>query len=98
MSPELYEELQGWPFNERVEVLKRLSKKQLKDLFDRFTANFTYESNAIEGNSLTLNDVAIVAYEPTFAIGTGNPDTLTNIKNVIQKISGNNYICKQSGI
>ena len=27
MSPELYEELQGWPFNERVEVLKRLSKK-----------------------------------------------------------------------
>ena len=27
MSHELYEELQGWPFQERVEVLKRLSKK-----------------------------------------------------------------------
>lgn len=33
-----------------------------------------------------LNDVAIVAYEPTFAIGSGNPDTLTNIENVAKKI------------
>jgi len=33
-----------------------------------------------------LNDVSIVAYEPTFAIGTGNPDTLVNIQNVAQKI------------
>ncbi len=34
-----------------------------KDLLDRFTVNFTYESNAIEGNSLTLKDVAIVLFE-----------------------------------
>lgn len=33
-----------------------------------------------------LNDVAIIAYEPTFAIGTGNPDTLVNIKNVVSQI------------
>lgn len=44
-------------------ILAKLSKKQLKDLFDRFTINFTYESNAIEGNSLTLKDVAIVLFE-----------------------------------
>ena len=44
-------------------ILARLSKPQLKDLFDRFTVNFTYESNAIEGNSLTLKDVAIVLFE-----------------------------------
>ncbi len=44
-------------------ILRRLSKVSLKDLFDRFTANFTYESNALEGNSLTLKDVAIVMFE-----------------------------------
>ncbi len=44
-------------------ALKGFSKPQLKDVFDRFIANFTYESNAIEGNSLTLKDVAIVMFE-----------------------------------
>ena len=46
-------------------ILKRLSKASFKDLLDRFTANFTYESNALEGNSLTLKDVAIVMFEKT---------------------------------
>ncbi|PIU20927.1 MAG: hypothetical protein COT15_05015 [Candidatus Diapherotrites archaeon CG08_land_8_20_14_0_20_34_12] len=46
-------------------ILNKLSKKQLQDLFDRFTINFTYESNAIEGNSLTLKDVQIVIFENT---------------------------------
>lgn len=44
-------------------IIKRLSKTSIKDLLDRFTANFTYESNALEGNSLTLKDVAIVMFE-----------------------------------
>ncbi len=44
-------------------TVKKFNKNQLKDAFDRFTANFTYESNAIEGNSLTLKDVAIVMFE-----------------------------------
>ncbi len=44
-------------------IIKNLSKISLKDLFDRFTANFTYESNALEGNSLTLKDVVIVMFE-----------------------------------
>ena len=44
-------------------LLKKLNKEQIKDILDRFTANFTYENNAIEGNSLTLKDVAIVMFE-----------------------------------
>ncbi len=45
------------------EIVKKISKKQLQDVIDRFAVNFTYESNAIEGNSLTLKDVAIVLQE-----------------------------------
>lgn len=48
---------------EYKKILARLSENQLRDLFDRFTVNFTYESNALEGNSLTLKDVAIVIHE-----------------------------------
>ncbi len=44
-------------------ILKKLSKEQKKDIFDRFIVNFTYESNALEGNSLTLKDVAIVIFD-----------------------------------
>ena len=44
-------------------LIRRLSKEQVKDIFDRFTVNFTYNSNAIEGNSLTLKDVRIVINE-----------------------------------
>lgn len=48
---------------EYKKILRKLSKVNIKDLFDRFTANFTYESNALEGNSLTLKDVRIVMFE-----------------------------------
>jgi Fic family protein len=44
-------------------IVKSLTKNQIRDLIDRFTVNFTYESNAIEGSSLTLKDVAIVIQE-----------------------------------
>jgi Fic family protein len=44
-------------------ILRKLTKAQKKDLFDRFTANFTYESNALEGNSLTLKDVMMILFE-----------------------------------
>ncbi len=44
-------------------LLKKLTKKQIDDILDRFTINFTYESNAIEGNSLTLKDVALILTE-----------------------------------
>lgn len=45
------------------QIIKNLSKNQFKDILDRFTVNFTYESNAIEGNSLTLKDVTMVLHE-----------------------------------
>lgn len=45
------------------EIIKKVSEKQFEDILDRFTINFTYESNAIEGNSLTLKDVAFIIQE-----------------------------------
>ena len=50
-------------------ILSKLTKSQLKDVFDRFTVNFTYESNALEGNSLTLKDVSIIIFENTVSEG-----------------------------
>jgi Fic family protein len=48
---------------EYKEIKNRFTKKQIKDILDRFTVNFTYESNAIEGNSLTLKDVTLILGE-----------------------------------
>lgn len=44
-------------------ILKKITKTQLSDILDRFTINFTYESNAIEGNSLTLKEVTFIIQE-----------------------------------
>lgn len=44
-------------------LLNKLTKEQIKGIIDRFTINSTYESNAIEGNSLTLKDVTMVLLE-----------------------------------
>ena len=50
-------------------LLRKLDKTRIKDLYDRFTVNFTYDSNAIEGNSLTLKDVAIVLLDKESVTG-----------------------------
>jgi Fic family protein len=50
-------------------LIKNLLKEQKKDIFDRFVVNFTYNSNAIEGNSLTLKDVRIIIFENDVARG-----------------------------
>src|SRR3989344_3552341 len=55
ITKEIIKELEKIKINYK-EIIKKLSKTSLKDLLDRFTANFTYESNALEGNSLTLKD------------------------------------------
>ncbi len=44
-------------------LMHEIPERNKKDILDRLTVNFTYESNAIEGNSLTLKDVAIVIFE-----------------------------------
>lgn len=61
-TEEVFEKIEYIRVNYR-HVIKRLSKVSMKDVWDRFTANFTYESNALEGNSLTLKDVVIVMFE-----------------------------------
>ncbi|MCK4327883.1 MAG: Fic family protein [Candidatus Diapherotrites archaeon] len=48
---------------EYARLLREMAKEDRKQLFDRFTANFTYESDAIEGSTLTLKDVEIVMFE-----------------------------------
>ena len=55
---------------EYKQLLNKLTKNQRKDILDRFTVNFTYESNAIEGNSLTLKDVTLILNENIVPKGT----------------------------
>ncbi len=50
-------------------IVEQLTEKQFQDLLDRFTINFTYESNAIEGNSLTLKDVTFILIEEKIGRG-----------------------------
>lgn len=56
------------------ELLKKLTTKQYQDIIDRFVVNFTYESNAIEGNSLTLKDVTMLFHEKHLPGGTNLRD------------------------
>jgi len=37
-------------------------------------------------NTFVPKSVSIVAHEPPFAIGTGNPDTVENVQNIAQKL------------
>ncbi len=81
-------------------ILKKLSKNQLKDLFDRFTANFTYESNAIEGNSLTLKDVAIVLFEKNVIKGKELREIYetVNSRKVVDKILQKKFRVTEAGM
>ena len=74
-------------------ILKNFSKEQHKDVFDRFTANFTYESNAIEGSSLTLKDVAIVMFENRSIEGKDLREIYEtkNSREVMEKILGKKF-------
>lgn len=67
-STEEFEKIEGMRIDYR-HLIGKLAKSQLKDVFDGFTANFTYESNAIEGNSLTLKDVAMVMFDNVMPSG-----------------------------
>ncbi len=74
-------------------VIRKISKVALRDLFDRFTANFTYESNALEGNSLTLKDVLMVMYENTSIKGKDLRETYDtrNSREVVELIVHNKF-------
>ncbi len=48
---------------EKIDALKPLNKIQLHKLNDYFFTDYTYESNKIEGNTLTLQETAMVIKE-----------------------------------
>lgn len=65
-----YEEIREKNMFERVDKLKLnlnnyrpLTKDDLRRLRDEFLIEFTYNSNAIEGNALTLQETALVLNE-----------------------------------
>jgi len=45
------------------EIKKSLDKKDWTDIKKRFVANFVFESNALEGNSLTLKNFSDIVFE-----------------------------------
>ena len=81
-------------------IIKKLSAAQLKDLFDRFTVNFTYESNALEGNSLTLKEVAIVLYENATVKGKDLREVYEtrNSRNVVDRILRKKFRLKETEV
>ena len=51
------------------EIIRTLHSKNLEDLNKRFVANYVFESNALEGNSLTLKNVAEIVFENRISRG-----------------------------
>lgn len=51
------------------EIINNLHEKDIEDLNKRFIANYVFESNAIEGSSLTLKNVAEVVFENRISQG-----------------------------
>jgi len=74
-------------------ILLKLTGASYRDFLDRFTANFTYESNALEGNSLTLKDVAMVMFEN---VSVGGKDLrevyeTRNSREIVEMIIANKF-------
>lgn len=74
-------------------IMRELSVNQLKDAFDRFSVNFTYESNALEGNSLTLKDVAIVIFENATIEGKNLREIYEtrNLRNIMEMLKKDRF-------
>jgi Fic family protein len=51
------------------EIIKNLHPKNSEDINKRFIANYVFESNALEGNSLTLKNVAEIVFENRISKG-----------------------------
>jgi len=50
-------------------IIKNLHPKNITDLNRRFIANYVFESNALEGNSLTLKNVAEIIFKKRVSSG-----------------------------
>ena len=81
-------------------LLNEFSPEDRKDLWDRFIANFTYESNAIEGNSLTLKDVAIVIFQNQSIEGKELREIweTKNSRDVMNRLLNGKYRFNEKGI
>ena len=62
------------------EIKNSLSKKDWTDIKKRFIANFVFESNALEGNSLTLKNFSEIIFENKI-IGTADLREVYDAKN-----------------
>jgi Fic family protein len=62
------------------EIRKSLNKKDWTDIKKRFIANFVFESNALEGNSLTLKNFSEIVFENKI-IGTADLREVYDAKN-----------------
>src|SRR3989344_1201414 len=56
------EKIEGMNFRYH-EIKKSLNRKDWEDVKKRFVANFVFESNALEGNSLTLKNFSEIIFE-----------------------------------
>lgn len=74
-------------------IFLKLTDASYRDLLDRFTANFTYESNALEGNSLTLKDVVMVMFENVSVGGKGLREVYEtrNSREIVELIVANKF-------
>jgi len=81
-------------------ILKKIPEQNFKDLLDRFTANFTYESNAIEGNSLTLKDVSMIIFENVAIKGKDLREIYEtrNSRKVVELIMKNKFKVREEDI
>lgn len=98
-SKEEIEKIEGIKIDYK-HLIRKLNKAQIKDLFDRFTVNFTYESNAIEGNSLTLKDVNIVIFKNSIPRGKDLREIYEtrNSRTVVDKIFHKKFDISQKSI
>ena len=51
------------------DIMNNLHSKDVEELNKRFVANYVFESNALEGNSLTLKNVAEIVFEKRVSKG-----------------------------
>lgn len=81
-------------------IFAKLTGASYRDMLDRFTANFTYESNALEGNSLTLKDVSMVMFENVSVSGKDLREIYEtrNSREIVEMIVGNKFKVRHEDI
>jgi len=81
-------------------IMRKVKGKDREDLWKRFVANFTYDSNAIEGNSLTLKDVTMLLFDKEMPKGKNLREVYEtrNSKEALDRILKKRYGVSQGDI